>query len=194
MPLARGGTGRPHPPALKAEPPSPIRRPPMSLDQMRTYTLHVGKMGEAVKLYQEFGFPALQKGGHDKKLIGYFQADTGMINQLVHLWKFEDDADRRAHWEAVFANSDFVVGFASEIPPAGGVAGGEAAPCRAPGAASLIGSVTGLGRKRRELELGASRHATGPGCAGNRTPRRSSPGPSRSRAGSALFRKRPRAG
>jgi hypothetical protein len=69
---------------------------------MRTYTLYVGKMAEAVKLYQELGFPALQKGGHDKKLVGYFQGDTGMINQLVHLWKFNDD---------------FVVGFASKFRP-----------------------------------------------------------------------------
>ena len=69
----------------------------MALYELRTYTLYVGKMAEAVKLYQEFGFPALNKGGHDKHLIGYFQGDTGMINQLVHLWKFEDDAGRRAH-------------------------------------------------------------------------------------------------
>ena len=40
-----------------------------------------------------------------------------MINQLVHFWKFEDDADRRAHWNAVFANTDFVVGFASKFRP-----------------------------------------------------------------------------
>ena len=31
--------------------------------------------------------------------------------------KFDDDADRRAHWEAVFANTDFVVGFASKFRP-----------------------------------------------------------------------------
>jgi hypothetical protein len=46
----------------------------MTVYEMRTYTLHVGKMGEAVKLYTELGYPALQKGGEDKKLIGYFQA------------------------------------------------------------------------------------------------------------------------
>jgi hypothetical protein len=34
-------------------------------------------MAEAVKLYQELGFPALQRGGQDKKLVGYFQSDTG---------------------------------------------------------------------------------------------------------------------
>jgi hypothetical protein len=74
-------------------------------------------MAEAVTLYQEIGFPALQKGSHDKKLIGYFQADTGTINQIVHLWKFDDDADRRAHWVAVYANKDFVEGFASRFRP-----------------------------------------------------------------------------
>ena len=29
----------------------------MTVYEMRTYTLQVGKMGEAVKLYQEFGYP-----------------------------------------------------------------------------------------------------------------------------------------
>ncbi len=60
----------------------------MALYELRTYTLRVGVMAEAVKLYQELGFPALLKGGHDKHLVGYFQADTGTINQIVHLWKF----------------------------------------------------------------------------------------------------------
>ena len=55
----------------------------MALYELRTYTPRVGAMAEAVKLYQEIGFPALQKGGQDKKLVGYFQADTGTINQLV---------------------------------------------------------------------------------------------------------------
>ena len=89
----------------------------MALYEMRTYTLYVGKMAEATKLYQELGFPALKKGGHDKKLIGYFQGDTGTINQLMHLWKFDDDADRRKHWAGVFANKDFVEGFASKFRP-----------------------------------------------------------------------------
>jgi hypothetical protein len=97
--------------------PRPRQELTMALYELRTYTLYVGKMAEATKLYQELGFPALQKGGHDKKLIGYFQSDTGTINQLVHLWKFDDDADRRKHWEAVFSNTDFVVGFASKFRP-----------------------------------------------------------------------------
>ncbi len=45
----------------------------MALYELRTYTLRVGAMAEAVKLYQELGFPALQRGGCDKKLIDTFR-------------------------------------------------------------------------------------------------------------------------
>lgn len=89
----------------------------MAIYEMRTYTLYVGKMGEATELYLKYGYPALEKGGHAKKLVGYFQGDTGTINQLTHIWKFDDDADRRAHWAAVFANPDFVEGFAAKFRP-----------------------------------------------------------------------------
>jgi hypothetical protein len=105
----------------------------MALYELRTYTLRVGAMAEAVKLYQELGFPALQKGGQDKKLVGYFQSDTGTINQLVHLWKFDDDADRRAHWAAVYAKKGFRRGFRLEVPSAANDAGGEAPPRRSVG-------------------------------------------------------------
>ena len=66
----------------------------MALYELRTYTLYVGKLGEAQKLYQELGWPGLQPDSG--KLIGYFIGDVGAMNQIVHLWRFEDDADRRA--------------------------------------------------------------------------------------------------
>jgi len=89
----------------------------MALYELRTYTLYVGKMAEATQLYKDFGWPAIESGGHAKHLVGYFQGDTGTINQIVHLWKFEDDADRRAHWAALFANTDFTEGFAAKFRP-----------------------------------------------------------------------------
>jgi hypothetical protein len=70
-----------------------------------------------VKLYQEIGSRHSRKAGRTRSWSGIFQSDTGTINQLVHLWKFDDDADRRAHWAAVFANKDFVEGFASKFRP-----------------------------------------------------------------------------
>jgi hypothetical protein len=118
----------------------------MALYELRTYTLYVGKMAEATKLYQELGFPALMKGGHDKKLVGYFQADTGTINQLVHLWKFDDDADRRKHWAGVFANKDFVEGFAS-VPAACHDTGGQAADGRAVGSTSVTATASTYPRR-----------------------------------------------
>ena len=89
----------------------------MTVYEMRTYTVQVGKMPEAIRLYSQFGYPALHKGGFDKKLVGYFIADTGTLHQLVHLWKFDDDADRRAHWAALFADKDFIDGFAAQFRP-----------------------------------------------------------------------------
>lgn len=88
----------------------------MALYELRTYTVRVGELGNVVKLYRDAGWPAMEKGGHDAKLVGYFTADTGNLNQLVHLWKFRDDVDRRAHWDRVFADDDFMA-FAGQLRP-----------------------------------------------------------------------------
>ena len=45
-----------------------------------------------------------------------FIADTGVINQLVHLWKFEDDADRRAFWSGVMGDPAFAA-FVAKLRP-----------------------------------------------------------------------------
>ena len=86
----------------------------MAIYELRTYTLYVGKLGEAVDLYQTEGWPALQK--HPQRLVGYFTGDIGALNQLIHLWKFEDDADRRSFWAGVFADAEFMA-FAKKIRP-----------------------------------------------------------------------------
>ena len=88
----------------------------MAIYELRTYQVYVGKMAEAIRVYSDFGWPALEKGGFDDKLVGYFVSDTGDLHQLVHLWKFDDDADRRNHWSTLFKDEDFV-GFAGKIRP-----------------------------------------------------------------------------
>src|SRR5262249_15204998 len=62
-------------------------------------TLSVGR-------YTKLGFPALKKGGH--------VADTGMINQLVHIWKFRMTATGARTGRPC---SRFVEGFASKFRP-----------------------------------------------------------------------------
>ncbi len=86
----------------------------MALYELRTYTLYVGKMAEAVEAYTNYGWPALEP--HKDKLVGYFQSDAGALNQLVHLWKFDDDADRRRHWATLYADEAFKT-FGGKIRP-----------------------------------------------------------------------------
>ncbi|MGR3782090.1 MAG: NIPSNAP family protein [Albimonas sp.] len=86
------------------------------LYEMRTYSVKVGKMAEALKLYSEEGYPALEAGGHAMRLGGYMVSDTGPLHQLVHVWRFKDDAERRAHWKGVYADSDFMA-FAGKLRP-----------------------------------------------------------------------------
>ena len=86
----------------------------MAIYELRTYSLYVGKLAEARELYQNEGWPVLRK--YEDKLVGYFIGDVGALNQLVHLWKFADDADRRRFWETLYADEAFMA-FARKLRP-----------------------------------------------------------------------------
>ena len=86
----------------------------MAIYELRTYDVVVGKMAEVISLYNTEGWPAVQR--HPERLVGYFTGDVGAINQIIHLWKFEDDADRRAFWAGVFADEAFMA-FARKLRP-----------------------------------------------------------------------------
>jgi len=86
----------------------------MAIYEMRTYTVIVGKMGEVTELYTSQGWPAL--GKHPQRLVGYFTGDIGAMNQVIHIWKFNDDADRRAFWAGVFGDAEFMA-FAAKLRP-----------------------------------------------------------------------------
>ena len=88
----------------------------MPIYEKRTYSVTVGHMAEVIRLYTDEGWPALDAGGHAEKLVGYFVSDTGALNQLVHLWRFDDDADRRAFWARVFDDAEFMK-FAVQLRP-----------------------------------------------------------------------------
>jgi hypothetical protein len=84
--------------------------------EKRTYSVTVGKMSEVIHLYTTLGWPALEAGGFSKNLIGYFTSDTGELHQLIHLWRFESDDDRRAFWKRLYADKDFMA-FAVQLRP-----------------------------------------------------------------------------
>ena len=86
----------------------------MAIYEMRTYSVIVGKMPEVVAHYSQEGWHALAK--HPPKLVGYFTGDVGALNELIHVWKFDDDADRRAFWAGVYADPDFQA-FVAKLRP-----------------------------------------------------------------------------
>lgn len=88
----------------------------MAIYELRTYDVIVGKMADAIKVYQEYGYPAFKAGGFDNKLKAYFLGDVGAINQLIHLWCFDDDNDRRDFWTRCYADPGFQE-FAARIRP-----------------------------------------------------------------------------
>lgn len=86
----------------------------MAIYELRTYTAYVGKMPAILELYKNEGWPALSK--HPNRLVGYFTGDVGALHQLIHLWKFEDDTDRRQWWTNLFADEAFM-SFAVKMRP-----------------------------------------------------------------------------
>jgi hypothetical protein len=84
--------------------------------EKRTYSVMVGRMPEVIKLYEEEGWAALEGGGFSAKLIGYFISDTGPLHQIIHLWRFDDDADRRDFYKRLFSDDAFMA-FATQLRP-----------------------------------------------------------------------------
>ena len=86
----------------------------MNIFELRTYTLHVGKLTEAIKIYENLGWPALKK--YKNNIVRYYIGDVGALNQIIHVWQFEDDNNRRALWKKIYADEDFIK-FAGEFRP-----------------------------------------------------------------------------
>ena len=58
----------------------------------RIYTLQPGKVPEYLKLYESEGM-AIQVPilGH---MVGYYSTEIGTLNQIIHMWGYQDLADR----------------------------------------------------------------------------------------------------
>ena len=78
--------------------------------EMRTYRMKVGSVAAYLKIVGDEGIE-VQKG-HLGMLIGYFSSDIGPLNEIVHVWAYEDLVDRERRraalaadplWQAVLA-------------------------------------------------------------------------------------------
>ena len=54
----------------------------------RTYTIQPGKTNEYVKIFEEFAYPVAMK--HGLNLVAYFVSKVGTLNQVVHIWSYND--------------------------------------------------------------------------------------------------------
>ena len=61
---------------------------------MRIYTVKPGRVGDFVALYKEFAWPLHQK--YLGRCLGWYTGLEGQLNQVVHLWGFESQADRES--------------------------------------------------------------------------------------------------
>ncbi len=60
--------------------------------EVRTYTFTAGSAGEAV---EDFG-KIIEERRKLSPLIGFFQAEIGDLNRILHIWEYEDSAHRES--------------------------------------------------------------------------------------------------
>jgi hypothetical protein len=74
----------------------------MILDH-RTYTLHPGKLNDYLRIYEAEGWSVQTE--HLGMPYGWFVShDIGELNQIIHVWKYEDLADRERRRAKLFAD------------------------------------------------------------------------------------------
>jgi len=81
----------------------------------RTYTAHPGKLAAFMDVYAEMGF-ALQKKFLGECIGWYMSMDIGELNQAVHLWRYQDLADRAERRNRLNANPDWHKYLAAATP------------------------------------------------------------------------------
>jgi hypothetical protein len=59
---------------------------------LRIYTTKPARVSDFVAIYREYGWPLQSK--YLGRCIGWFTGLEGQINQIVHMWAFDSQADR----------------------------------------------------------------------------------------------------
>lgn len=82
--------------------------------EMRTYSLQPGKLGEWLSLYEQRGLAIHRQILGN--LIGYFHAETGDINEVIHLWGYDSFEDRQRRRQMLTQNADWRAFLAQALP------------------------------------------------------------------------------
>lgn len=84
------------------------------LVEQRTYTTHPGKWRAYLALYEAEGLE-IQKRILGR-LVGYYSSDSGTLNQIVHLWAYEDMNERAERRAQLMADPAFLAYVARMMP------------------------------------------------------------------------------
>ncbi len=76
----------------------------MLLDH-RTYTVKPGCMAAHLKIYEQHGMAAQKR--HLGEPLAYMITETGTLNTYVHIWVYEDAADRAKKRAAMMADPEW---------------------------------------------------------------------------------------
>ncbi|VFR20912.1 hypothetical protein ANT2_3775 [plant metagenome] len=69
------------------------------LYDVRTYTCRAGTIRKHLALYAEHGYAVQSR--HLGKPLAYLQTETGNVNSYLHIWVYQDAADREARRKAL---------------------------------------------------------------------------------------------
>jgi len=73
----------------------------------RTYRCKPGRLQAQLDLYEKYGFPVQVR--HLGQPIAFLASESGELNTMVHLWAYEDAADRARKRAAMMADPDWPV-------------------------------------------------------------------------------------
>ena len=77
----------------------------MLLD-VRTYTCRPGTIKKHIALYEKMGKAPQTR--HLGQPLAYMTTETGNVNQYIHIWVYENAADREKRRAAMWADPDWV--------------------------------------------------------------------------------------
>lgn len=80
----------------------------------RTYTTHPGKWRDYLALFEAEGL-AVQRRILGR-LVGYYTTEIGELNQIVHMWAYEDLDERAERRAALLADPAFKSYVAKMLP------------------------------------------------------------------------------
>src|ERR1700754_1745442 len=74
------------------------------IHEFRRYRVKPGKTGEYIALFEERGLPVISR---HLDLQGFWTSDTGELNWVFHLWRFESLERREKQYAALRSDPDY---------------------------------------------------------------------------------------